>query len=40
MSKMCTTNNDKKNDKQKILIVDDEADITTALLPKKVRDTL
>ena len=31
MSKMCTTNNDKKNDKQKILIVDDEADITTAL---------
>lgn len=28
---MCTTNNDKKNDKQKILIVDDEADITTAL---------
>ena len=31
MSKMYTTNNDKKNDKQKILIVDDEADITTAL---------
>jgi DNA-binding response OmpR family regulator len=28
---MCTTNYDKKNDKQKILIVDDEADITTAL---------
>ena len=31
MSKMCTTNNDKNNDKQRILIVDDESDITTAL---------
>ena len=31
MSKMYTTNNDKKNDKRKILIVDDESDITTAL---------